>query len=252
MRERTVAAAKLLAAQTGTRDDAAMRHPSRRWIVTAAIALASSGLATACDKKDDNGDPPRLGNGTAIYYCIETADASCDGMTPELQPDPSGISPLPIIGVGARFALENLSPRPLTKDRIVADALGGFEAKKAGYAPVYDGESDYFHLRIAEPTDLRFTHESAEGSNNFDQPVGVDAVGFRTPQDRLRVLVSDAEGNAMAGLYPTTWSTSNDAVVSIVGNAHSSVVTFQVNGAGTALLTAAVGDLSLDMNFNVN
>jgi len=240
----------LLDAPTGTRDHPAMGYLRKQPIAICVVALALAGVGTACDKNDDNGDPPRLGDGSALYYCIETADANCDGMSPELQPDPSGISPLPMIGLGARFDFE-MQTRPLTLDRIVADALGGFEAKKEGFAPVSDGSSDYFHVRIAQPAELRFTHESAEGSNNFDQPVGIDAVGFRTPQDRLRVLVADADDNALAGLYSTTWSTSNDAIVSVVGNAHSSVVTFSINGAGTAVLTATVGDLSLDMNFNI-
>jgi hypothetical protein len=241
---------KLLAVQARTRDHPGMGHLRTQQIATSIVALALMCVGTACDKSDDNGNTPRLGNGSALYYCIETADANCDGMSPELEPDPSGISPLPIIGLGSRFDFE-MQTRPLTLDRIVADALGGLEAKKEGFAPVSDGSGDYFHVRIAQPDNLVFTHESTEGSNNFDQPVGVDAVGFRVPQDRLRVLVADADGNALAGLYSTTWSTSNEAVVSIVGNAHSSVVTFQINGAGAALLTATVGDLSLDMNFNV-
>jgi hypothetical protein len=189
------------------------------------------------------------------YDCVDAADAACDGAKPAPEPVPGeSFHGTPPVGLGAKFALLDgvgTSARSALSVERLALLPDGIVAGKEGIG-VVAGLDGFTHVKVVAPTELQIRHESVQDSDDFDQIVGIDGFSLRFPSDRFRVVVYDDLGTQLAGSYPIDWFTTNPLVLTLQGDPHGAIATFELQGSGTASLEVKAGALTTNVSFQVN
>ncbi|HTJ85132.1 MAG TPA: hypothetical protein VL400_25625, partial [Polyangiaceae bacterium] len=134
----------------------------------------------------------------------------------------------------------------------ILPADAGWVASAPGVGAI-GGVDGFSHFELATPDHLEIRHESVEGSNDFDEVVGVDGFSLRFPTDRFRVQVKDAANRVLAGSYRVGWVSTNPVVLTVeAADTHASIAHFELHSSGMASLEIVAGELSTDVSFQVN
>ena len=194
-----------------------------------AVGLAAS--TTACDFYE----PPPEVFGRATYQCASSEDPVCDGMSPTVVATPVGGVLLPPIAVGATFSLvgaaESLSPARVVGTTILKGIVPGIAA--------VTNRATIEHVELRAPATIRVAHEATAFDNAFSETTFT----LRSPQDRLRATLVDANGFILAGAAEATWSSDNEKVLTIFDSGH--IITLDLHAVGTANLTVEMAGVSL-------
>jgi hypothetical protein len=222
---------------------------------------------SAADSVTKAGD---LGRGRFKYTCVSDFgdDSACTSGSKDTFTFPSSIA------VGGSFKLSyepdndtrsqigNPVLKPAASEFLSDQSPGLFLAKSAGRVAVIARSStngkavDLTYLRIAEPNEVRL--RTADGK------AALPAIA-RPPNDPEKLTLraeaySGGSGTAkdiLAGTIDFVWTTDKPDVVGFDGAApgtlteNGSRMTFAVGAAGTATLTATVGDKSATMTVTV-
>ncbi len=221
----------------------------QQWLQPAGgvLIIAATTLALGCEYNGYLPPKSNLGWEFVAYSCLGFEDPFCDDAEPLLIPASDSLSSHAPIGLGSRFGVSDGSA--VSTERLTPMPTGGFEAKKVGIAAVVSA-SDFAHFDVRKPVEVVVTHRAPSGL--FTNRVGKTAFNLSLPEDKFRAMLADAEGNALAGAYNCKWTTTDKAVISIQGSAHKNLVTFRIEGAGTATLRVELGDFSQDIDFNIS
>jgi hypothetical protein len=223
----------------------------RRSMCGIALALVGSSLI-GCDEDAENTLGGELGNGVFIYLCLRPSDAQCD------RDEQHADLALTSIATGGKFGIDydnGDTLLPATLDRLDYDADEElWVAKKPGWVAIigqkYGDGDDFAHLRIVDPAGLALSRREVSGefSGSFGG-VTVD-VSVQSPI-YLRVAPVDSDAAVLAGALDCSWSSSDTAVAEVSGDTTDNVVEVVGKTAGTATVTAELGDLSISTTVDV-
>jgi hypothetical protein len=214
----------------------------RSWFMFASFTLAACSLPNP-------GKDGELGNDRFIYECVDETDWACDD---------GELEGMPTIALGARFALRTeanyTTPVSLTSRIVDVSEVSTpeFEAVEEGWAALAsqrreDDIVDVLHVKVERPGGVElsvsepYTQTYPEGPPRAWDPLG-DALVTAESVD-LRVRLTSADGQLLAGSLPTRWTVEPEGVVDVTPSSGDNVVGLRVLGPGIAQVTATIGDM---------
>lgn len=238
-----------------------------------ALACGCGLLVAACDESSDtepDEQPPvvlygGLGRATFEYACVALGDPQCD-LDADLAPLREQ-SPFPFLAVGSRFQLatEGTEYGPLVLDSASSDFLlvedDGItmQALRAGAASVVATKGgvpvDFGNIQLVDPAGLKILAATPQGSfEGVEVDFGNGQVSAEVNAQftfKFRALVTDADGEILAGALPCLWETSDSDVATITSDPADNVVVIVSGAAGTATVSVAYGDFTGEITIDV-
>lgn len=221
-----------------------------RWVkVCLAVTVL---LGTACDVDPESGETPgELGEGVFRYECVDGQDVACNGSTiastfPTAVATNSSFDlaydPFDTTSAGSAFVIEPVA------EKIVSSSGDAFRAHAAGTTAFLARQTadgaliDFVHLRVENVSALSVVAD-AGSSLSTKLSVGEEAL--------LVVTALGADGAALAGSMKYTWTTSDDAVLSLGLVSEGRDMEIVAESPGSAELRVESGGVSKTLAFTV-
>lgn len=232
----------------------------------AVLGVSLLGLV-ACDDGASSPPPEQpevtirggLDRATFTYDCAAPSDPQCN-VDADLAPIRKEKSPFPQIALGSRFKLSTVSidypvlrVAPVSTDFLEPQGEGVVLAKRRGASGVLaqqlDGTAiDFANLEIVAPAKYEILQATPQGDfRGANVNLGGGSVSAQASvvyTFKFRVVARGEDDNILAGALPCQWTSSNEQVAKIEGDATSNVVTVKSASAGNSDITVTFGDFT--------
>jgi hypothetical protein len=225
-------------------------NDTSRWVKVCLAALALFG--TACDvDPESNETPGELGEGVFKYECVDAQDEACDGAA-RASVFPTKVATnssfdlsydqFDATSVGPAFVIEPVA------EKIASTSGDGFRANAPGTTAFLARQTsdgalvDFVHLRVAAVASLSVVADD-EPSLSTTLDVGESHLLLVSPQGE--------DDTTLAGSMKYTWTTSDDAVLSLGLVSEGREMEIVAEAPGSAELRVETGGVSKTIAFTV-
>jgi hypothetical protein len=216
-----------------------------------AVAALVAALTAGCSA----GTGGELSNGSFAYVCTTSTDVHCQDSI-----FPSNLLPN-AVAVGGQFNITYTGETPVTEDGVE------FQVRVVPASPSMVESVNGAGFRITSPGEVAFLGRGANGVVSDFVHVHasvVDRIGMiSSGQDVTTVEVDasfdvsitanpiDKDGQTLGGGLDYSWTSSNDAIVSVASSGLDNHATITGNAAGTAMVSVTAGDATADIAVTV-